>query len=214
MLYYCLYFTITGIVSCTFSAPTGCVVNGNGYLYVKAIPQINVSPQSLTLEEGQNATFSCSILIPKGPGNYTFQWFRGNDEDILKNPGASKYTYQTSKLAPDLMLFKVKENPLQSLITCIQCFSVELMPNKESLQRVIKWVKQVVFPLLFACCATTLCLQRSAPLHLTARNSNVPFKHYLSTFILPKLKFIHKSSCVLIDSGNTCLQLIHTLGKY
>ena len=64
-------------------------------LYVIPKPRVMIDPISLTKDEGEPFTLSCSACVPgiDHPGNITFLWFRWNgvfEENISINPGTSE----------------------------------------------------------------------------------------------------------------------------
>ena len=65
------------------------------HLYVIPKPRVMIEPLSLTVEEQQFFTLTCSAHVPgiDHPGDLTFRWFRLNgicEEDISNNPGTSE----------------------------------------------------------------------------------------------------------------------------
>ena len=88
-------FFYTGEVSCTFTFVKGVTRTDTAQLYVIPKPRVRIDPLSLTIQEEEVFTLTCSAFVPgtDHPGNLTFTWFRWNgiaDEDISNNPGSSE----------------------------------------------------------------------------------------------------------------------------
>ena len=83
---------------------------------------MRIDPLSLTTEEGELFTLSCSAHVPgiDHPGDLMFLWFRWNgifDEDISNNPGISEYKWSKSSINVvdrNLMLIGFDRNSIEN----------------------------------------------------------------------------------------------------